>query len=178
VYPSNPADAKGLLTTSVLDPNPVIFFEHKMLYRSISGMVPEGYYNLPLGKATVAKEGEELTIVTYGWGVHWALETANAMPDRSIEVMDLRTLIPWDREAVFASVKKCGKVIVLHEDTITLGMGAEIASVIAEECFQYLDGPVKRVGSLDTPVPFTKNLEVNFLPNLRLRTAVEELLAY
>jgi 2-oxoisovalerate dehydrogenase E1 component len=178
VYPSNPRDAKGLLASSILDPNPVIFFEHKILYRSISGMVPEGYYNVPLGKAAIAREGEDLTIITYGWGVHWALDVANQMKDHSIEVVDLRTLLPWDQETVFASVRKCGKVIVLHEDTLTLGIGAEVAAVIGEQCFQQLDGPVRRLGALDTPVPFTKQLENQFLPNARLKAAVEELLAY
>lgn len=178
VYPSNPYDAKGLLTTSILDPNPVIFFEHKYLYRSVSGPVPEAYYNLPIGQAAVAKAGEDLTIVTYGWGVHWALEAAAAFPESSIEVIDLRTLVPWDRETVAESVRKTGKCLVLHEDTITLGIGAEIAAYIAEDLFEHLDGPVRRVGSADTPVPFNKRLEDAFLASSRLQKALEELLAY
>lgn len=178
VYPSNPYDAKGLLTTSILDPNPVIFFEHKGLYRSISAPVPEAYYNLPIGKAATVREGEDLTIVSYGWGVHWAQAVADANPDASIEIIDLRSLIPWDKEAVAASVRKTGKCLVVHEDTITLGIGAEIAAYVAEHLFEHLDGPVKRVASLDTPVPFNKNLEDSFLGNARLGEAVADLLAY
>jgi len=178
VYPSNPYDAKGLLTTSILDPNPVIFFEHKYLYRSISNPVPEVYYNLPIGQAATVREGEDLTIVSYGWGVHWAMQVADAHPDASIEVIDLRTLIPWDQEAVAASVRKTGKCLVVHEDTITLGIGAEIAAYVAENLFEYLDGPVKRVASADTPVPFNKNLEDVFLGSARLEAAVQDLLAY
>jgi 2-oxoisovalerate dehydrogenase E1 component len=178
VFPSNPADAKGLLTTSILDPNPVIYFEHKALYRSVAGMVPESYYNLPLGVASIAQAGSDATVVTYGWGVHWALEAAKAFPDYSIEVVDLRTLLPWDKETVFASLRKTGKCIVLYEDTITLGVGAEIAAVIAEEMFEALDAPVMRVGSLDTPVPFNKNLEDNFLPVQRFREKLGKLLEY
>lgn len=178
VYPSTPYDAKGLLTTSILDPNPVIFFEHKYLYRSTSGPVPEGYYNIPIGKGRLVQEGEDLTIVTYGWAVQWAEQVAAANPDASIEIIDLRTLIPWDKEMVSTSVKKTGKCLVLHEDTITLGIGAEIAAYVAEELFEWLDGPVKRVGSLDTPVPFNKKLEDQFLGNARLEAAVRTLLDY
>ena len=178
VYPSNPYDAKGLLTTSILDPNPVIFFEHKVLYRSLSGPVPEAYYNLPIGKAATVREGEDLTIVSYGWGVHWATAIADTMPEASIEIIDLRTLIPWDKEAVAASFKKTGKCLIVHEDTITLGIGAEIAAYVAEHLFEHLDGPVKRVASLDTPVPFNKNLEDSFLGSARLADAVKDLLAY
>ncbi|MCZ2355398.1 MAG: dehydrogenase E1 component subunit alpha/beta [Bacteroidia bacterium] len=164
VYPSNPYSAKGLLTTSLREPNPVIFFEHKVLYRSISGLVPQQYYNLPLGKAVITKFGTDITIVTYGMGVHWALEISQLIPDTSIEIIDLQTLLPWDSEMVFSSVKKTGKCLVLHEDTLTGGVGAEIAAAISEEMFRYLDAPVMRVGSLDTPIPFTANLEKNFLP--------------
>lgn len=178
VYPSNPYDAKGLMTTSILDPNPVIFFEHKVLYRSVSGPVPEAYYNLPLGQAAVLTEGEDLTIVSYGWGVHWAKEAMAAFPDASIELIDLRTLIPWDKETVKASVKKTGKCLIVHEDTITLGIGAEIAAVVADEMFEWLDGPVKRVASVDTPVPFNKGLEDVFLGSHRLQQTLAELLAY
>lgn len=178
VYPSNPYDAKGLLTTSILDPNPVIFFEHKYLYRSVSGPVPEAYYNLPIGQAAVVQEGEDLTIVTYGWGVHWAQKAASEFSDHSIEVIDLRTLIPWDKETVANSVKKTGKCLILHEDTITLGIGAEIAAYVAEDLFEYLDGPVRRVASADTPVPFNKSLEDVFLGSARLQESLESLLAY
>jgi 2-oxoisovalerate dehydrogenase E1 component len=177
VYPSNAYDAKGLLTTSILDPNPVIFFEHKALYRSVSNVVPEAYYNLPLGQAAVVQEGSDLTIIAYGWSVHWAKQVTAEL-GASIEVIDLRTLIPWDKETVRASLAKTGKCLVVHEDTITLGFGAEIAAVIAEEMFELLDGPVIRVGSLDTPVPFNKVLEDDFLANRRLKAAVERLLGY
>ena len=179
VYPSNPFDAKGLLTTSIQDPNPVIFFEHKFLYRSVSEMVPEAYYSLPLGKAAVTKPGTDLTIVTYGWGVQQALAAAEKIKESAdIEVIDLRTLIPWDQETVFDSVKKTGKCLVLHEDTLTLGIGAEIAATVAENCFQYLDGPVKRVASLDTPIPFHKQLEAQFFPWGRIDQALEDLLGF
>ncbi|MEL6593870.1 MAG: thiamine pyrophosphate-dependent enzyme, partial [Bacteroidota bacterium] len=142
VYPSNPMDAKGLLTTAILDPNPVLFFEHKGLYRSINGEVPTEYYNLPIGEAAVAQEGEELSIITYGMGVHWAKAVAEQMPDASIEIVDLRSLIPWDKERVFASVRKTGKCLVLYEDTYTGAFGAEIAASVSEACFTDLDGPV------------------------------------
>jgi len=178
VYPSNPYDAKGLLTASISEPNPVIFFEHKVLYRSNSGPVPEEYYRLPLGKAATVLTGEDLTIVSYGWGVHWAQEAMAAFPDASIELIDLRTLLPWDREAVAESVKKTGKCLIVHEDTMTLGIGAEIAAYVAEDLFEFLDGPVKRVASLDTPVPFNKNLEDQFLGRVRLHAALADLLAY
>lgn len=177
VYPSNAYDAKGLLTTAILDPNPVIFFEHKALYRSVSNPVPEAYYNLPLGQAAVVQEGSDLTIVAYGWSVHWA-QQVTAELGASIEVIDLRTLIPWDKETVRTSLAKTGKCLVVHEDTLTMGFGAEVAAVIAEEMFELLDGPVIRIGSLDTPVPFNKVLEDDFLANRRLKAAVERLLGY
>ena len=178
VYPSTPYDAKGLLTSSLLDPNPVLFFEHKYLYRSIRGAVPESYYNLPIGAAATIMTGEEATIVTYGLGVHWAREIVAAMPDRSIEIIDLRTLLPWDRETVLASVRRTGRCLVVHEDTLTGGFGAEIAAVISEECFGDLDAPVMRVGSLDTPVPFSRVLEDQFMGKGRVRPALERLLRY
>lgn len=175
-YPSNPADAKGLLATSIEDRNPVLFFEHKFLYRSITGDVPEDYYNLPFGQAKISNEGNDCTIVTYGLGVHWGMELVEDFP--GIEVIDLRTLVPWDKETVLESVRKTGKCLVLHEDCLTGGIGAEIASWIGENCFEYLDAPVKRVGSLDTPVPFAKDLERNFLGNSRLKETLTELLNY
>lgn len=177
VYPATPEDAKGLLTTALLDPNPVLYFEHKGLYRSLSGPVPEAYYNLPLGKARVAQAGSDLSIITYGMGVHWALQ-ATAERDAEVEIIDLRTLIPWDQEAVFASVRKTGKCLVLYEDTYTGAFGAEIAAAVSEHCFEKLDGPVVRVASLDTPVPFHPELEKQFMATARLQEKMAALLAY
>ncbi len=179
VYPSNPIDAKGLLTAAIADPNPVMYFEHKALYRSMTADVPNGYYETPIGKASTAREGSDLTIVTYGMGVKWAMELDEHLKDTAdIGVIDLRSLLPWDRETVFAAVKKTGKCLVLHEDTYTGGFGGEIAASIGEHCFQWLDAPVIRVASLDTPVPFHTRLEASFLPVERLKTAVEKLLKY
>lgn len=177
VYPSNPADAKGLLAASILDPNPVLFFEHKKLYRSVKGEVPDRYYTLPLGKASVVRTGEELSIITYGWGVHWANEYCDKN-QIDAEILDLRTLLPWDKEAVAAAVAKTGKVLVLHEDTLTGGIGAEIAAWIAEHCFQQLDAPVMRVGGLDTPVPLASALEDDFLASARLDAALNTLKSF
>lgn len=178
VYPAFPNDAKGLLLQSFEDPNPVMFFEHKKLYRSISGRIPKGYYTIPFGKARVVKEGEDLSIISYGWGVHQAMEIATSFPEHSIEVIDLRTLIPLDEETMYQTVKKTGKVLVLHEDTLTGGFGGEIVARITENCFEHLDAPVLRLGALDTPVPFAESLEQNFLPFHRLREKVEFLLSY
>ncbi len=178
VYPAFPADAKGLLISSFEDPNPVIFFEHKALYRSISGPVPEGYYNTEIGKAKVLLQGTQASVITYGFGVHWALEWAEKNPDYSVEIIDLRTLLPWDRETVLDSVKKTGRALILHEDTITGGIGAEIAAVITEEAFSFLDAPVMRCASLDTPVPFESGLEWNFLPKGRLDEVLHKLLEF
>lgn len=178
VYPSNPYDAKGLLNAALEDPNPVIYFEHKALYRSISGAVPVDYYTEEIGKARLEQEGNELSIITYGMGVHWAKEYASAHPHKSIEILDLRTLLPWDSEAVEKTVKKTGKVLVLHEDTLTGGVGGEIAAWIAEHCFQYLDAPVMREASLDTAVPFAPSLEQNFLPKKRLAEKIAALAAF
>lgn len=178
VYPAFPADAKGLLTASFEDPNPVMFFEHKALYRSISGPVPEGYYTLEIGKAARIRTGNRLSIITYGMGVHWAMEVLDKHPDIQADLIDLRTLLPWDKEAVLDSVKKTGKALVLHEDTLTGGIGAEIASVINEEAFAYLDAPVMRCGSLDTPVPFASELEANFLAKQRLEETLLKLVEY
>jgi len=178
VYPSTPADAKGLLCAAIEDPDPVMFFEHKVLYRSLSGEVPEGFYTIPIGKAHVVQEGNDLSIITYGMGVHWAERVIAELPDASIELIDLRTLLPWDRETVLASVKKTGKALVLHEDTLTGGIGAELAAVIGEECFNYLDAPVKRIASMDTPVPFNAQLENIFLPEEGLCDAVRSFLTY
>lgn len=178
VYPSNPHDAKGLLLAAFEDPNPVLFFEHKALYRSISGNVPDDYYTIEIGKAAKAAEGNDLSIITYGFGVHWALEALKKHPEISADVLDLRTLLPLDKEAIFETVKKTGKVIVLHEDTLTGGIGGEIASLINENCFEFLDAPVVRVASLDTPVPFAAELEKNFLPVQRFEEALVKLFAY
>lgn len=173
-YPSNPFDAKGLLCTAINDPNPVMFFEHKYLYRSVSGMVPDAYYTLEEGKAAVHDHGAELCIVTYGWGVHQALKMVQEqqIPAR---VVDLRTLLPWDTDTVAAQVKATGKVLVLTEDTFTGSIASDIAAWISENCFQWLDAPVKRLGSLDTPVPLAKTLEDNFLPWGRLEQTVQDL---
>jgi 2-oxoisovalerate dehydrogenase E1 component len=175
IYPSNPYDAKGLLCAAINDPNPVMFFEHKALYRSIEGQVPDDYYTLEIGKAQTVSEGEQISIITYGWGVHWAVEATKRL-GLSAEIVDLRTLLPWDQEAVQKAVEKTGKVLVLHEDTMTGGIGAEIAAWISENCFTSLDAPVKRVASLDTPVPLAKDLEEKFLAKSRLDEALTELL--
>ncbi|MGF1566288.1 MAG: thiamine pyrophosphate-dependent enzyme [Flavobacteriales bacterium] len=176
-YPAFPEDAKGLLLQAIADPNPVIFFEHKALYRSVSGNVPEGYYTLPFGKARVVREGSELTIVTYGMGVHWALDAA-AKSDADIEVIDLRTLAPLDTETVFTSVRKTGRALILHEDTLTGGIGGELSALITENCFTALDAPVKRCASLDSPVPFAADLEHQFLASARLEASINEILSY
>lgn len=177
VYPSNPADAKGLLCAAFEDPNPVLFFEHKFLYRSLSGPVAPDYYTIAIGKAEVTRKGSDLSIITYGMGVHWAMEIVEEMRVDA-EILDLRTLLPWDKDAVATTVKKTNRVLVLHEDTLTGGIGAEIAAWLAGNCFNFLDAPIKRVASLDTPVPFAPPLEQNFLPKGRLRAEIEELLKY
>jgi 2-oxoisovalerate dehydrogenase E1 component len=174
-YPAFPADAKGLLLTSVEDPNPVMYFEHKALYRSVTGMVPEGYYTIPFGKASLVRQGEDLSIITYGFGVHWAVEILNRHPQIRADLIDLRTLMPWDEECVLQSVRKTGKAIILHEDTLTGGIGAEIAARIAEKCFMYLDAPVMRSASLDTPIPMSSALEWNFLPKDRFEKQLLQL---
>lgn len=178
VYPSNPYDAKGLLIAAFNDPNPVLFFEHKALYRSVSGRVPQGNYEVPIGKARSIRQGSEISIVTYGAGVHWATEYADAHPETSFDILDLRTLLPMDHEAIRASVARTGKVLVLHEDTLTGGIGGEVSAWIAEHCFERLDAPVMRCASLDTPVPFAPELERVFLAKSRLHEVVERLLAY
>ncbi len=178
VYPAFPDAAKGLLMRSIEDPNPVLFFEHKALYRSLYGPVPEGYYTYELGKAALRAEGDELVIISYGMGVHWALAIAEEVGAGRIAVLDLQCLVPMDWEAVFESVRSTGKVLVLHEDTLFGGIGGELAARISETCFEELDAPVRRVGSMDTPVPFAKALEDEFLPLGSLKNAVNELLAY
>jgi 2-oxoisovalerate dehydrogenase E1 component len=178
--PATPYDAKGLLLAAFEDGNPILFLEHKFLYRSAKGEVPARPYLVPIGRAHVARVGTEATVVTYGAGVGWALDAAAALAGegRSIEVIDLRSLLPWDREAVLASVKKTGRALVLHEAPSTGGFGAELAAVIGREVFDWLDAPVARLGALDTPVPFSRSLEEIFSPKGRLQSALRELLAY
>ena len=176
VYPAFPADAKGLLAAAIEDPNPVMFFEHKALYRSVEGAVPDDYYTTEIGKAKLVHEGEDVSIITYGAGVHWALDAVKH--GISADVLDLRTLLPFDKEAIAATVKKTGKVLVLHEDTMIGGIGGEIAAWISENFFENLDAPVVRVASLDTPVPFAIPLENNFLPKERLKEKLQTLLNY
>ncbi len=179
VYPSNPADAKGLLIAAIADPNPVMYFEHKLMYRSQTGEVPEGFYAVPIGEAACVGEGDEVSIITYGMGVHWALEARETLGDKiSIEIIDLRSLLPWDKKTVFESVEKTGKCIVLYEDTQTGAFGAEIAAAIGENCFEKLDGPVIRIGSMDTPIPFHPALEQQFMAKARLEDKLLELAAY
>jgi len=178
VYPAFPYDAKGLLNTAINDPNPVLFFEHKQLYRSMSQDVPKDYYTLPLGKAALLKEGNDVTIISFGAAVHWALETLAKNPEISADLLDLRTLQPLDTEAIFASVKKTGRAIIYQEDSMFGGLASDISAMIMEECFQYLDAPVKRVASLDSPIPFTKALEDQYLPKGRFEKDLVDLLAY
>ncbi len=178
VYPSNPYDAKGLLNAAIEDPNPYLYFEHKFLYRSISDDVPDDYYTVPVGKAAVVTKGDDITIITYGLAVHWALEILKQLPEVSAEVIDLRTLLPWDKETVAASVKKTGKVLIAHEDCLTGGIGAEIAAWISENYFAYLDAPIMREGGLDTAVPFAPALEQNFLPRYRMEEKIKQLAAF
>jgi 2-oxoisovalerate dehydrogenase E1 component len=178
VYPSNPYDAKGLLCASLEDPNPYLYFEHKVLYRSVKDTIPDNYYTVEIGKANLVSEGTDFSIITYGMGVHWAQEIISSIPDVTADILDLRTLLPWDKEAVEKTVKKTNRVLILHEDTLTGGIGAEISAWISEHCFLHLDAPVLRVASLDTPIPFAPSLEQNFLPKGRLKARIEELLKF
>jgi len=178
VYPSSPEDAKGLLIASIEDPNPVMFFEHKALYRGITGLVPDEYYSIEIGKAKTIQEGEDISVITYGAGVHWAKDYSAKHPDISFDIVDLRTLLPLDYDAIRASVMRTGKVLLLHEDTLTGGIGGELAAWISENCFEYLDAPIVRCASLDTPIPFAIELEQNFLAKNKVDTAVQKLLGY
>ena len=178
VYPSNPIDAKGLLIAALADPNPILYFEHKVMYRSIEAEVPDEYYQVPIGKAALVSEGEAACIITYGMGVHWALQYQAAHSEASISILDLRTLSPLDYEAIEKVVKATGKVMVLHEDNLTGGIGGEISAWIAEHCFEYLDAPVMRCASLDTPIPFNTVLEKQYLANSRLEEMMQRLLSY
>lgn len=178
VYPSTPMDAKGLLIAAINDPNPVLFFEHKALYRSVSGAVPSEYYEIEIGKARHVREGDEISIITYGAGVHWAEDYAAEHPEISIDILDLRTLLPLDYMAIREAVQRTGRVLLLHEDTLTGGIGGEIAAWIAEHCFGFLDAPVMRCASLDTPIPFNIELEQNFLAKGRLHETISKLINY
>ena len=177
VYPSNPIDAKGLLLAALNDPNPVMFFEHKAMYRTLTAEVPEGYYTTEIGKGVRVTEGTQVSIITYGMGVHWARETASEM-GISADIIDLRSLQPLDYGIISDTVKATHKVIVLHEDSLFGGLGGEISAYISEHLFEHLDGPVIRVASLDTPIPFNKALEKEYLANYRLKSAIEKLLKY
>ncbi|HET8735236.1 MAG TPA: dehydrogenase E1 component subunit alpha/beta [Pricia sp.] len=177
-YPAFPVDAKGLLATAVNDPNPVLFFEHKGLYRSIYQEVPVDYYTIPFGKAALVRQGSQITIVSYGAGVHWALETLADHPDIEADLIDLRTLMPLDMASIYASVEKTGKLIILQEDSLFGGISSDISALVMENRFEYLDGPVQRIASLQTPIPFSKNLENQYLPKDRFAKALRELLAY
>ena len=178
VYPAFPYDAKGLLATAIEDPNPVLFFEHKALYRTVRQEVPTEYYTLPFGKAAILKEGNEVSIITYGAGVHWALEVLESLPEVSADLLDLRTLQPLDTPAIYASVKKTGRVVILQEDSMFGGMASDISALISENCFEQLDAPIKRVASLETPIPFVSQLEAQYLPKERFNRALQDLLNY
>ncbi len=178
VYPSTPEDAKGLLIASINDPNPVLFFEHKALYRSISADFPEAYFEVEIGKARQVRTGIDVSIITYGMGVIWATDYANKHADISIDILDLRSLSPLDYKAIRNSVNQTGKVLILHEDTLTGGIGGEVAAWITQNCFEFLDAPVMRCASLDTPVPFNSELEKNFLANARLNEMMQKLIDY
>ena len=178
LYPSTPYDAKGLLNAAFEDPNPVLFFEHKFLYRSLKEEIPTDYYTVEIGKARTVTSGTDLTIITYGLGVHWATETMSHYPEISAEIVDLRSLMPLDKEAIFQAANKTGKVIVLHEDCLTGGIGGELVALITEHCFEQLDAPVLRVASIDTPVPFAVSLEKQFLASERLKEAIDRIMKY
>ena len=178
VYPAFPYDAKGLLATSIEDPNPVLFFEHKALYRSIRQDVPTNYYTLPLGKASLINEGNDVSVITYGAGVHWAIDTLKELKHISVDLIDLRSLAPLDTDAIYNSVNKTGKVMILQEDSMFGGIASDIAAMIMENCFEKLDAPVKRLASLDTPIPFAENLEADYLPKNKFKNDLLELLAY
>ena len=178
IYPAFPYDAKGLLAAAINDPNPVLFFEHKALYRSVRQEVPTDYFTLAIGKASLLKEGEDVTVITYGAGVHWAIETLENNPDINADLIDLRSLQPLDIEAIFASVNKTGKAIILQEDSMFGGIASDISALIMENCFENLDAPVKRVASMNTPIPFINQLEVQYLAKDEFETDLKELLAY
>lgn len=177
VYPAFPYDAKGLLNTAIENPNPVLFFEHKALYRSISQDVPEDYFTIPLGKANVLQQGNKVSVITYGAGVHWALEIISKN-NIDADIIDLRTLQPLDYETIFASVKKTNRAIILQEDTLFGGIASDLSASIMENCFEFLDAPVVRIGSLETPIPFVKSLEDQYLAKNYFEKAILKLLSY
>ena len=178
VYPSFPKEAKGLLINSIKDPNPVLFFEHKKLYRTITEDVPSDSYVTPFGKAIIRSEGNDMCIITYGLGVHWALEEVKKFPGAAIAVLDINTLVPLDYDSIFDLVKKTGKVLLLQEDSRFGGFMGEIAAEISEKCFEYLDAPIFRLASLNTPIPFTANLEEGYFPKRKLNNKIKTLLEY
>ena len=178
IYPAFPQDAKGLLIAAINDPNPVLFFEHKALYRSVYQEVSENYYTIEIGKANLLKEGNQCTIISYGAGVHWALEYAEKHPEISADIIDLRSLQPLDTETLYQSVKKTGKVIIVQEDSMFGGIASDLSALITENCFEFLDAPVKRVASLETPIPFESNLEKQYLGKNQLEVNIQELLEY
>ena len=178
VYPSNPIDAKGLMIAALADPNPILYFEHKALYRSVEAEVPDEYYQIPIGKAALISAGEAACIITYGMGVSWAQQYQAENAQHEISILDLRTLAPLDYDAIQKVVKTTGKVMVLHEDNLTGGIGGEISAWIAEHCFEYLDAPVMRCASLDTPIPFNTELEKQYLANSRLHEMMQRLITY
>ena len=181
IAPSTPFDAKGLLHSAIEDPNPILYFEHKYMYRSIKGDVPNENYNIEIGKADIKKTGNDVSVITYGMGVHWILEISSKLEkeDISIEIIDLRSLIPWDKELVKKSVSKTNKVLILHEANLTGGIGAEISAYISEKCFRFLDAPIMRLGALDTPVPFSSQLEKEiYLPINKIEQKIKELVNF
>lgn len=177
LYPATPEDAKGMLLAAFEDPNPILFFEHKGLYRSLASAVPEGYYTTPLGQARIARAGTQASIITYGAAVHWALQVVEEL-ELDVEVLDLRSLVPLDYESIRQTVQKTGRVLLLHEDTLFGGLGGELSAYISEHLFEYLDAPILRVAGLDTPIPFAKELEKQFMPHDRLRDQLHKLIAY
>ena len=178
VYPSNPTDAKGLLIAALAEPNPILYFEHKALYRSIEEAIPDAMYQIEIGKAHIVQAGTDATIITYGMGVLWAKAYQQAHADQSIYILDLRTLLPLDYTAIELAVKATGKLMLLHEDNLTGGIGGEISAWVAEHCFQHLDAPIMRCASLDTPIPFNKTLEKQYMANDRLEEMMQRLLNY
>ena len=178
VYPAFPYDAKGLLATAINDPNPVMYFEHKALYRSIRQEVPADYFTIPFGKASLLKEGNAITIISYGAGVHWALETLANNEDIDADLIDLRSLQPLDTEAIYKSVQKTGRAIILQEDSMFGGIASDLSALIMENCFEYLDAPVKRVASMETPIPFINQLEDQYMAKGKFEAALREVLEY
>ena len=178
IYPAFPADAKGLLATAINDPNPVLYFEHKGLYRNIKQEVPINYYTIPFGEASLLNEGNDISIISYGAGIHWALNTLKKYPKINADLIDLRTLCPLDKDTIINSVKKTGKAIILQEDSLFGGIASDISSLIMEECFEFLDAPVRRVASLETPIPFIGSLEEQYLPKKRFEYELLKLYEY